>query len=174
MGEFPGRNGGQGLPPMAGAGKANGWMIISSQVSHMPSDKIPNLDAAVAALVAAVPLTVAVYQFGSSVSDQSTAASDLDLAVLTTGLIDPVVRFDCAQELSRLVGRDVDLVDLRAASPVMAMQVLATGRLLLECDSAARGAFEDRTFGAYARLNEERRGILERVRVEGSGYGPQT
>lgn len=28
-------------------------------------------------------------------------------------------------------------------------------------DSVARGLFEDRVFGAYARLNEERRGILE-------------
>lgn len=146
-------------------------MIISSLVSRMNPDKIPNLDAAVAALVAAVPSVVAVYQFGSSVSGGGTPESDLDLAVLTAGPLDPVVRFDRAQDLSRLVGRNVDLVDLRAASPVMAMQVLATGRLLVECDPDARGAFEDRTFGAYARLNEERRGILERVRAEGSVYG---
>ena len=105
-------------------------------------------------------------------SDQGTPGSDLDLAVLTAAPLDPVIRFDSAQDLSRLVGRDVDLVDLRTASPVMAMQVLATGRLLFERDPDARGAFEDRTFGAYARLNEERRGILERVRAEGSVFGP--
>jgi hypothetical protein len=97
----------------------------------------------------------------------------LDLAILATDPLDPVVRFDRAQEISRLVGCDVDLVDLRTASPVMAMQVIATGRLLVECDANARGAFEDRTFSAYARLNEERRGILERVRAEGSIDGPQ-
>lgn len=148
-------------------------MLISSLVSRMSPDKIPNLDAAVAALVAAVPSVIAVYQFGSSASGQGTPESDLDLAILTSGPLDPVVRFDRAQDVSRLVGRDVDLVDLHAASPVMAMQVLATGHLLIECDPEARGAFEDRTFGAYARLNEERRGILDRVRAEGSVYGPQ-
>ena len=66
---------------------------------------------------------------------------------------------------------DVDLIDLRSASPVMAMQVLASGRVLLDLDPVARGAFEDRVFGAYARLNEERRGILERVKAEGTVYG---
>ncbi len=148
-------------------------MLISFLVNRMSSDTIRNLDEAVAALVAAVPSAIAVYQFGSSVSNQGTAESDLDLAILAGDPLDPVLRFDRAQEISRLVGRDVDLVDLRAASAVMAMQVLATGRLLVEHDADARGAFEDRTFGAYARLNEERRGILERVRAEGSVYGPR-
>jgi hypothetical protein len=53
----------------------------------------------------------------------------------------------------------------------MAMQVIAAGRLLYETDAAARGRFEDYTFGAYARLNEERRGILDRVAAEGTVYG---
>ena len=48
---------------------------------------------------------------------------------------------------------------------------MARGQLLYDGDSAARGRFEDLTFGLYARLNEERRGILERVRAEGTVYG---
>jgi hypothetical protein len=67
--------------------------------------------------------------------------------------------------------QDVDLIDLRAASPVMAIQVIGKGRLLVDQDAAARGHFEDLTYGAYARLNEERRGILERVAAERSVYG---
>jgi hypothetical protein len=62
-------------------------------------------------------------------------------------------------------------VDLRAASPVMAIQVIGKGRLLLDNDASARGRFEDLTYGVYARLNEERRGILERVAAEGTVYG---
>jgi hypothetical protein len=53
----------------------------------------------------------------------------------------------------------------------MAMQVLSTGRLLHDHDPAARGHFEDLTFGNYARLNEERRAILQRVVSEGTVYG---
>jgi len=146
-------------------------MIISTLVNRMSANTIPNIDDVVAALVGAVPSMVAVYQFGSSVSNVGTSESDLDLAILAGAPIDPVARFDLQQDLVRLAGRDVDLVDLGAASPVMAMQVLATGCLLAERDPVARGAFEDRMFGAYARLNEERRGILERIQAEGTVYG---
>lgn len=67
--------------------------------------------------------------------------------------------------------QSVDLVDLRVASPVMAIQVIGTGRVLLDNDASARGRFEDLTYGVYARLNEERRGILQRVAAEGTVYG---
>ncbi len=62
-------------------------------------------------------------------------------------------------------------MDLAVASPVMAIQVVARGELLYDGEPEARGRFEDRAFGAYARLNEERRGILERVAAEGTVYG---
>jgi hypothetical protein len=51
------------------------------------------------------------------------------------------------------------------------VQVIGHGELVHDGDSAARGEFEDRVLGAYARLNEERRGILERVAREGTVYG---
>ena len=53
----------------------------------------------------------------------------------------------------------------------MAMQVIANGVVLFDGSPDARGRFEDRVFGAYTRLNEERRGILDRVAAEGSVYG---
>ncbi len=54
---------------------------------------------------------------------------------------------------------------------MLAIQIVAKGRLLFDGDAAARGGFEDRTFSAYARLNEERRGILERIATEGTVHG---
>jgi hypothetical protein len=83
----------------------------------------------------------------------------------------PERRFEIQETLAGKLGRDVDLVDLAAASTVMAMQVVANGTLLYEAPGDARGRFEDYTFSAYARLNEERRSILDRVRAEGSVYG---
>lgn len=127
--------------------------------------------AVVAALVAAVAGVQAIYQFGSSATGTEHRHSDVDLAFLATTPLDPLARFDVQQTLASVLKRDVDLVDLRAASPVMAMQVLSTGRLLHEADPAARGQFEDFTYGAYARLNEERRGILDRIAAEGTVHG---
>jgi predicted nucleotidyltransferase len=114
---------------------------------------------------------VAVYRFGSTAQGTATAASDIDIAILTRTAIAPDRRFDVQERLAAEIGRDVDLVDLASASTVMAIQVITGGDLLYDGDSDARGRVEDLAFGAYARLNEERRGILERVAAEGTVYG---
>lgn len=79
-------------------------------------------------------------------------------------------RFELAQELAARVHCDVDLVDLRASSTVLRMQVISTGTCLFSADAAARRRFETYVFSAYACLNEERRDILKRVREEGRIY----
>jgi predicted nucleotidyltransferase len=127
--------------------------------------------AAISAIRAALPGIQAIYRFGSTASGSAGPDSDIDLAVLGPYPLDPLLRFDVQEQLASALRRPVDLVDLRAASTVMAMQVLATGRLLDDVAPEARGLFEDHAFGAYARLNEERRGILERVATEGTIYG---
>ena len=126
---------------------------------------------AVAEIRRAVPGLVAIYRFGSSVSGGRSPGSDVDLAVLATAPLDPLLRFDLQERLASALRQSVDLVDVRAASPVMAIQVIGKGRVLLDLDAPARGRFEDLTYGVYARLNEERRGILERVAAEGTVYG---
>ena len=125
---------------------------------------------AVTAIRSAVPELVAIYRFGSSVSGERGPGSDVDLAVLATIRIDPLLRFDLQERLASALHPSVDLVDRRAASPVMAIQIIGKGRVLLDLDAQARGRFEDLTYGAYARLNEERRGILQRVAAEGTVY----
>jgi len=114
---------------------------------------------------------VAVYRFGSSVSGTAHRQSDVDLAVLGQGRLAATIRFDLQERLAVRLGRNVDLVDLGSASTVMAMQVIGHGTLLFEGDPLQRGAFEDRTYSGYARLNEERREILERIAAEGTVYG---
>jgi predicted nucleotidyltransferase len=114
---------------------------------------------------------VAVYRFGSSAQGTATATSDVDVAILTRSRLPPERRFDLQEDIAARIGCDVDLIDLAMASPVMAIQVVANGHLLYESDSDARGLFEDRALGKYARLNEERRGILERIATEGTVYG---
>lgn len=119
----------------------------------------------------AVPSVIAVYLFGSVATGRSTRDSDIDLAILAAEPLAPQARWHLAQTLAISLSRDVDLVDLRQASTVMRLQVLGSARLLLETDRAKRQQFEAVALGAYARLNEERRGIIEDVRARGSVYG---
>lgn len=70
-----------------------------------------------------------------------------------------------------LAGRDVDLVDLRAASTVLRARVIAEGERLFCAAESLCAEFEDVAFSAYARLNEERRAILQDIQQRGSVYG---
>lgn len=126
--------------------------------------------AVVTALRAVAPDVIAIYRFGSTVSGSTHADSDVDVAMLTAHRLGAMARFELQERLASLLARQVDLVDLAAASTVMASQIVTTGRLVYDGDAEVRGAFEDRVYSAYARLNEERRGILDRIAAEGHVY----
>lgn len=128
--------------------------------------------AAAAELLRRALLSVqAIYLFGSTAQGTAQAGSDLDLAVLLPRPLDPAARWRLAQELAAAIGRDVDLIDLRAAPTVLQAQVLAAERLLFEGDPGARAVFEMLVLSDYARLNDERRGILDDVRERGTVHG---
>jgi predicted nucleotidyltransferase len=130
-----------------------------------------DLEAAVALIRQAVPDVQAIYLFGSHARGDAISTSDIDLAVLAALPIDPLARFELQERLAAALHADVDLVDLRAASTVLRTQVLEPGRVLFERSTSEREEFEAFTLGAYARLNEERRGILDDVRRSGRVRG---
>jgi predicted nucleotidyltransferase len=118
----------------------------------------------------AIPDLIALYRFGSQAKGNGRPDSDVDLAVLARYPIPALRRFELAQELAAQLHRDVDLVDLRTASTVMCMQVISTGECLFTVSDRLQGEFEDLVYSAYARLNEERREILNDIRTRGSVY----
>lgn len=118
-----------------------------------------------------LPSLVAVYAFGSAGTVAERADSDLDLAFLTHEAVDPVRVFDLAGRLSTVMGRDVDLVDLSRSSTVMRAQVVSSGVCILDGDRIARQHFEIYAYSSYARLNEERSGILADIRSRGAIHG---
>lgn len=129
-------------------------------------------DAQIAAFLGeALPGLIAVYRFGSTAGGQTHAESDIDVAFLAAESVAAPTRFELQERLAARLRRDVDLIDLSRASTVMRMQVISTGLLLAAVDRQAQERFEDLTYSAYARLNEERREILEQVHREGRVYG---
>lgn len=133
------------------------------------------IDHQVAALVDRLreefPAILAVYRFGSFGTEYERPASDLDLAVYAGRPLPAVSLWRTAQELAAQMGRDVDVVDLAAASAVMRAQVIHEGERLYCADEVACETFEDYVYSSYARLNEERRGILQDILRRGSIHG---
>lgn len=119
----------------------------------------------------AFPEIIAVYLFGSRGTEYEREASDVDLAVYAGKPLRAAELWYAAQELASEIGRDVDVVDLASASTVMRAQVVHTGERLYCDDPVACETFEDYVYSSYARLNEERRSILEDVLRRGSVYG---
>lgn len=123
---------------------------------------------AVQSLREAVSGLIAVYAFGSAGTPYMRQDSDLDFAFLSGDLEDPVRTWELAQAIAAAVGRDVDLVDLRRTSTVMAAHIVSEGSRLYCADQDRCAEFEARALSDYARLNEERRGILQDIRARGS------
>jgi len=110
----------------------------------------------------------ALWVFGSEAAGTATSASDLDLAALFRRRPSPSECLALRAELASVVGRDVDLVDLERASPVLVMQVLRHGALVADRNPEHRLRFTATAPGRYedlvlVRRTAERR-LLERVR----------
>jgi predicted nucleotidyltransferase len=134
--------------------------------SHQPTD--PTI---ARVLRADIPGLQAAYRFGSTVSGETHAASDVDVAFIAADPITVERCWEVAGDLAAELARNVDLVDLRRASTVMRMQVLRNAVTIVDDDPTALAWFEMLSLSDYARLNEERRGILEDVKERGRVYG---
>jgi predicted nucleotidyltransferase len=99
------------------------------------------------------------YLFGSAVTEQARSASDIDIAIATDQPLEAPELGRLIGELEKCVDRPIDLVDLDRAGPILAMQVLRHGELLLEPDHRARLDFEMHTPSRYADWKRMRRPI---------------
>ncbi len=84
----------------------------------------------------------ALFVFGSEAEGTGHRGSDLDLAALLRRRPDALELLDAQTALEAIVGRDVDLVDLAAASPILARQVLRHGRCVFGASALALAHFE--------------------------------
>lgn len=123
---------------------------------------------------ASLPTVQAVYLYGSVVSGDLHPESDVDIAILLPH--DEAKRLgalsvsDLRYSLEDVVGRRVDLVNIRRASTVLQHQVLATGRVLYIADTRGLAEFEMISMSLYQKLNEERAAILADIAASGVVY----
>jgi len=140
---------------------------------HMHHNPAMDFQAPLHLLQQRLPLLMAVYAFGSRVREQGRHArldSDLDLAVLVEGYVDPVHLFELSGSVAELLACPVDLLDLRAASTVMQHQILMEGERLWARDVAA-GLFEAAMLTEKLHLDEARRPLIDDVLKRGAVYG---
>ncbi|HEX7186424.1 MAG TPA: nucleotidyltransferase domain-containing protein [Thermoanaerobaculia bacterium] len=103
------------------------------------------------------------WLFGSEAQGTTHPESDVDLAALFRQRPDALDVLGARGDLEEILGREVDLVDLDRASPILAMQVLQHGRLLVDRDPRRRIAFFVRTLNLYEDLKIQRRDVERRL-----------
>jgi len=67
-----------------------------------------------------------IYLFGSSVKNTMRKDSDIDVAFLSDKSVDSFDLFLLSQKLANLLGREVDLIDIKKASTVFQAQIIST------------------------------------------------
>ncbi len=102
------------------------------------------IEAALREALAAAPGFEAAWLFGSLARGTARAESDVDVALWGGGPPTTLedLRTDLADQLSRLLGREVQLVVLDSAPVDLVHRVLRDGVLLVDRDRAARIRFE--------------------------------
>ncbi len=102
------------------------------------------------------------FLIGSFARGTARKDSDVDVAILSSRYIDVRKVPELKERLSFLLKKDVDLVVLDAAGPVMKMQVLKSGILLHSTENAYENFFSN-TLNEYDDLKFFRSGIEESV-----------
>ncbi len=110
---------------------------------------------------ASQPSILAAYLFGSVVRGRLTTESDIDVALLFAEPPDALRVLDMREDLTTLLGRQADLVNLNQASPILGMQVLRNGEIVFERSARAARQFRVRTIFAYFDLKQVRKPIEE-------------
>jgi predicted nucleotidyltransferase len=109
--------------------------------------------------------------YGSILTDYFTEDSDIDLGLYLGEKVDRQDRVRIQHDLEKHFDHkyDFDVVLLDCADPIIAMQILANGRLIVEKDRVAFIKYKARMISEYLDFKMDRKIIEDRV-GEGSSY----
>ncbi|WP_209122133.1 nucleotidyltransferase domain-containing protein [Alkalihalobacillus sp. BA299] len=111
-----------------------------------------------------------IYLFGSYAKGTMTEDSDVDIAYFSNSSLTSYENFMLAQHLADLVKKEVDLIDIKQASTVFQAQIVGFGKIIYCSNEKNRKEFEMLTLKMYAKLNEERKPILDQIKESGKVY----
>lgn len=103
------------------------------------------------------------FVFGSFVSDHFTKKSDIDIAVLFNQMPVFTEFLKLKDNLSEALSREVDIVILNNASPIIKMQVLKRGIILKEKSKAIYNDFFVKTVKEYDDIKYIRKEAEEKI-----------
>jgi predicted nucleotidyltransferase len=118
------------------------------------------------------------YIFGSAVNNKQNKYSDVDLALyLVDEEIDTNEYLDLKRELMDIVSRDIDIVILNDASPLVKKEVFSSGIKLFSKDEEFESDFIVHTYFEYEDMKKYYdmffRAMVEEVKDEVNKYGKE-
>jgi len=106
--------------------------------------------------------------FGSAAKGNMRPDSDIDIAYLGDVELDDYRVFMLAQALADRLGREVDLINMKKASTVFKAQIIGYGKTIYQPDKTLVDEYKIRVLKEYAKLNEERQCIFDKIHEKGS------
>lgn len=103
------------------------------------------------------------FLFGSFASQRMRPSSDVDIGILFQTIPDIDAINEVTEELSSILQREVDLIVLNHASPVLKMQILKNGILLYASDRRYFYQFFTDTVNQYDDLKRIRKNCEENI-----------
>lgn len=120
------------------------------------------------------PALQAIYLFGSVATGHQGPESDVDLGVLLgprdAKAAGSLLGSELQCDLEALLGRKVDLLNLRLVPTVLQKEVISAECRIYEGDRYATEEFEMLTLSLYQKLNEERKEIVAGALAEGGRF----
>ncbi len=114
------------------------------------------------------PGALGVWIYGSFADGYARRDSDVDVAILPERPLDAWERHERAEEVASRLGRDVDLVDLRAVGTVLRFEITTRGLRVAARDPFSCDLFETAAMAMFQRLQESQREHLEEIVARGS------
>ena len=87
--------------------------------------------------------------------------SDIDIAFLSSKVIDNIHRWDVQEKLASILNTDIDLVDLNNSDDILRFEVISKGKTLFTKPSYELETTLDSIYVNYIQLNEDRAEIIQ-------------
>ena len=116
------------------------------------------------------PKLLGIYQFGSSLEYDLKDCGDIDLAVLLNEKVSEIEWWEFQNDLSLLVKKNIDLIQLRNVSTTFQNQIFSTAKRIYSVNDSLCDDYEALILSLYQKLNEERADILEELKITRKVY----